>query len=461
MEEKNAPAAVPNAAGSAAAAKADRKTAAGASALVFLLYMGYRLYAMTKLLAGRFSFLDMLSYAWWTLCRGKAFHSLDYGMGFVPRALTGQLLTLVTGGAITERAAGIYLLLAYVLTYALFSVVVGILIEKAVRTENYIMAMFPFLFVLAPVPVWFRSFMFANYDTFMLLFALLAFLALAQSRHERLLWLVPVFSCLGILTNYAFALLFFPLIFALQYYAYIQSGLKKSRLAQLLATTGSSGALALYSVAAPYNSEWMHRLGLYRYSCAQAIAYLEGKLGHVLEEADRLYIANTVFGMDARGDSFVAIPPGRLTAFSPLAGWFHPKFYGNALLICAPIVVFTCIAWWVMAKGETGFLKKSPFYLFMLAPCFIFPAFMVFQDLDRLVWSVLLTQLLLMIYVFLKNGQSGVFNRMREITKKDKPAIAGIAVFFLAILLPLLIFKTGEWLNAHPGNWGDVLESIA
>ena len=442
-------------------AKASRKTIAGVSALVFALYMGFRLYATTKLLAGRFSFLDMLSYAWWTLCRGTAFHSLDYSMGFVPRALTGQVLTFFTGGAITERAAGIYLLLAYVLTYALFSVVIGILIEKAARAENYIMAMFPFLFILAPVPVWYRSFTFANYDTFMLLFALLAFLPMLWSKHEKPLWLVPVFSCLGILTNYAFALLFFPLLFALQYYAYIQSGLQKTRLAQLLVTAGSSGALALYSVAAPYNSEWMHKLGLYRYSCAQAIAYLEEKLGHVLEEADRLYIANTVFGMDARGGSFVAIPPGRLTAFSPLAGWFHPKFYGNALLICAPIVIFTCIVWRRMAKGETGFWKRSPYYLFMLAPFFLVPAFMVFQDIDRLVWSVLLAQLLLMVYVYLKNGQSGAFGRMGEITKKDKLAIAGIAVFLLAILLPLLFFKTGEWLNAHPGNWGDVLGSIA
>jgi len=434
---------------SAGVGAANLKAVAGYSAVVFALYIGFRMYALTKEMVGGATLYKIFMFFSWVFQGGAAYHSLDYSMGLLPRALTGQILSFFTGGALTGRAAAIYLLAAFAITYGLFSVIVGMLIEKAVRTENYPMAMFPFLFILAPLSVWARTFFDMNFDTFMLLFALLAFLLLLRSKNEKLLWLVPLLSCLGILANYAYALLFFPLLFALLYYEYIQSGLKKSGLARLIVTTGSSAALGLYMMVAPFYSELMHRIGLYKYDYDQAIALLEGRVGRALDPHELLYISHTIYGKIPCGDlyTYVPIKMGEFGAFSPIYGWFQPRYILCAALLCLPVCVFSLLVWRRMAKGEAGFLKRSPYYLFMLAPLIILPGFAVFSDIDRLVWSALLTQLLLVIYVFFKKGEDAAFERMKEITKRDKLALACIVLFGLAILLPLLVFKDDKLLN--------------
>jgi len=431
------------------------KTVAWYSGVVFILYIGYRMYSLTRLATtmtglatSRFAILEMIAFFTWIFNGGTAYHSLDYSMGFLPRALTGQILSFFTGEMLTDRAAAVFLLVAYIIAYALFSVIIGILIDKAARAENYLMAMFPFLFILAPLAVWFRSFFFMNYDTFMLLFALLAFIILLWSKNKKLLWLVPVLSCLGIMANYAYALLFFPLIFALQYYTYIKSGLMRLRLVQLIVTTVSSAALTAYMTLAPFYSELLYRLGLYRYNYEEAVAYLGDKLGRELTGHEILYMSYTVFGMGPTPeDTWVPIATGAFSALHPDVGWFHQRFYINATVIIIPMLFFAFRVWWRMAKGETGFINKSPYYLFMLAPFIIYPAFMVFADIDRLVWSALLAQLLLMIYVFIQNGQNKAFEWLKQITKKDKLAILIIILFALAIILPMLRFNDSQWLN--------------
>ena len=453
MEEKNA------AAGDAPEAKASRKAIAGYSAFVFVLYMGFRMYALTKHIVGRASLVNIFMFSSWVLHRGAAYHGLDYSMGFLPHALSGQILTFFAGETITDRAAALYLLLAFVLTYGLFSVIVGILLEKAVRTENYLMALFPFLFILAPLTVWARTFFFMNYDTFMLLIALPAFLILLWRKNEWLLWLIPVLSCLGIMTNHAFVLLFFPLLFALQYYEYIKSGLKKSRLLQMIVTTVSSALLAAYMVLAPAYSGLLQKYGLYKYSHAQAIAMLEAKIGRTLDVHEILYTSFSVFGMRPAAevydlDAYYSTYAGEFSPWNPqteeFISTFLPQYFFlhlYAFLILAPIVVFAFAVWRKMAKGETGFLSKSPYYLFMLAPFIIVPAFVVFVDMDRLVWSALLTQLLFVIYVYFKNERDVAFERLKQITKNDKTAILCAALFGLAIFLPVLLFKGADWLN--------------
>ena len=388
------------------------------SVLVFLLYFTYRIIVLYGAdfseFFGRFS-------------ETAPYHALDYSMGFLPRALSGQILSFFAEPPFTKAALTAYLVTVYVIAYGLFSVIIGTMIEKALRAKNYLMALFPLLLIFAPTSSWYRSFWIILFDAFLLLFALLALLAI---KNEKLMWLVPITLFLGTATNYAHMLFFFPLIFALMYYEYIKSGRRPVRLVHLIVTTISSAAMELYMVWAPFHSDQLSN-----YSYTDAILYIEEKAGRILEPYERWYISVSVFGKDAAG---VPISPGM--HYSWLHDWWlQPRFFLAALLICAPIVFFSLLVWRKLAKGETGFLKKSPYFLFMLAPLIVFFEFLFFADLDRLVWGALFTQVLLMAYIFITDGQNKAFTPPAA-GKKRWMIYAG---FFLAIIVPAIVFM--DW----------------
>jgi len=362
-------------------------------------------------------------------------HSMDYSLGFLPRVLSGQLLSFFAGGSMTGRAAGAYFLTLHFVTYGLLSLILGRLIEKVLSAKNYLMALFPLLIIFTPQTVWLRFFSDEYLDTLMFLFALVAFFLI---RNEKLMWLVPVCTCLGIMASESFLLLFFPLVFALLYYEFIKGGRKRARLFNLIATTASSFALWVYFQWAVSHSELVSK-----YSYAEAIAYLERKTGRVF--ADELfsnYVSGGVFGKILDGRNF---PLARINAWSQF-NYFYPKYYVYALLICAPILIFTLAIWRRHIKGEEGFWKKSPYMLFMLAPAILFPAFLVFMDMDRLVSSVLFTQVLLIAYVFFADGQNGAFTRLKEIgTGKTRWLL--YAAVILGVIVPLMVFRDAFLLN--------------
>jgi len=363
--------------------------------------------------------------------QAQLIHTLDYSLGFLPRVLSGQLLTFFAGGSTTGPAAGAYFLTLYAVTYGLFSLILGMLVEKALSTKNYLMALFPLLIIFTTRAVWNRFFSDRQLDTLMFFFALIAFFLI---KNEKPMWLVPVCVCLGIMASESFMLLFFPLVFALLYYEFIKSGRKPARLYHLIATTVSSFALEAYMLWVPFHSELVSR-----YSFAEAIAYLERKIGHAFDD---VYVSGGVFGK---------IPGGQYFPFLSFHTWarayyFKPIYYVLALLICAPILTFTLAIWRRHIKGEKGFWQKSPYILFMLAPAILFPAFLVFMDMDRLVSSVLLTQVLLIAYVFFADGQNGAFLRLKEIgTGKYRWLL--YASILLGVIVPLLVFHGTPWLN--------------
>ena len=372
-------------------------------------------------------------------------HTLDYSMGFLPRALSGQLLTFFADGAMTGQAAGAYFLTLHIITYGLFSLILGMLIEKALSAKNYLMALFPLLIIFTPQAVWIRFFAVEQLDTLMFLFALAAFFLI---KNEKLMWFVPVCVCLGVMTSESFMLLFFPLIFALLYYEFIKGGRKRKRLYHLIATTASPFALWLYMLWAVMHSELVSK-----YSAAEAIAYLERKAAYTFSFYEKFYLVGAIFGKTLDGRS---VTPSDFNAFS--AGYFKPIYYVVALLICTPVLIFTLTIWRKQMKGEKGFWKKSPYILFMLAPVIIFPAFLLFSDMDRLVSSVLFTQVLLMAYVFFVNGQDEVFLRLKEIgTGKYRWLL--YAAVLLGVIVPLSIFQGPHWLDP-PFNGEAVKDTI-
>jgi hypothetical protein len=362
-------------------------------------------------------------------------HIVDYSIGFLPRVLSGQLLTFFTGGSTTGQAAGAYFFTLFAITYGLFSLVLGMLIEKALSAKNYLMAMFPLLILFTPHAVWYRFFHPLNIDTLMFLFALAAFFLI---KSEKLTWCVPVCVCLGIMASQSFMLLFFPLVFAIQYYEFIKSGMKRTRLSNLITTPVSSFALTLYMQWAVSHSELVSK-----YSYTEAIAYLERKAGHALvDDVSSWYFSSGVFGKLLDGRKFTLVS---INAWSPF-DYFKPIYYVFALLICAPILIFTLTIWRKHMKGEKGFWKKSPYILFMLAPLIIFPAFLIFVDIDRLVSSALLTQVLLIAYVFFANGQGEAFIRLKEIgTGKYRWLL--YAAVLLGVIVPLMVFRSSVWLD--------------
>ena len=362
-------------------------------------------------------------------------HTLDYSLGFLPRVLSGQLLTFFAGGAMAGPAAGAYFLTLYAVTYGLLSLILGMLIEKALSTKNYLMAMFPLLIIFTTRSVWFRFFLDKHLDTPMFLFALAAFFLV---KNEKRMWFVPVCVCLGIMVSESFMLLFFPLVFALLYYEFIKGGRKRTRLYHLTATTASSFALEVYMLWAPFHSELVSK-----YSYAQSIAYLEEKIGRVFtDDPIAAYVSGGVFGKILDGQRFPLLSINAWSQFD----YFKPIFYVFALLICAPILIFTLTIWRGHMKGEQGFWKKSPYMLFMLAPMIIFPAFFVFMDMDRLVSAVLLTQVLLLAYVFFADGRNEAFNRLKELSTGKYRWLLYAAVI-LGVIVPLMVFRGTLVLN--------------
>jgi len=399
------------------------------SAIVFLLYIYYRIYVL----------LDGSVRGWTSAFLSPAFqvpahHILDYSMGFLPRALSGSLLTFFTGGTMAGWVPGAYFLTRHIITYGLLSLNLGMLIEKAINAKSYLMAMFPLLIIFTPQAVWSRFFSHETLDTLMLLFTLIAFFLI---RNEKLMWFAPFCTCLGIMTNYSYALLFFPLVFAMQYYEFIRGGMKRTRLYNLIATTISSFAMGVYMLWVPFHSELVSK-----YSAPEAIAYLERKAGYKFTQLDIWYITSTIFGRHVDGQKLTFLDA---TSLGRYGGYFNPIFYVTALLICMPILIFTLTIWRRHVKGEKGFWKKSPYLLFMLAPAIIFPVFyFVFGDIDRLVSAVLLTQVLLMAYVFFADGQNEAFIRLKEI-KTWKRQLLYVAVL-LGVLVPLMVFRSTMWL---------------
>jgi hypothetical protein len=127
--------------------------------------------------------------------------------------------------------------------------------------------------------------------------------------------------------------------------------------------------------------------------------------------------------------------------------WFDPIFYVTALLICAPILLFTLTIWRKHMKGVKGFWMKSPYMLFTLAPAIIFPMFLVFGDIDRLVSAVLFTQVLLLAYAFFADGQNEAFIRLKEISTGKYRWLLYVAVL-LGVIVPLMVFRSTIWLIA-------------
>jgi len=367
----------------------------------------------------------------------------DYSLGFIPRALSGQLLSFFAAvfsgwrhsSPMPGQAAGAYLLTLHFVTYGIFSVIIGALIEKALSAKNYLLALFPLLIIFTPQAVWFFFFSFNYHDTLLLLFALISIFLV---RNEKLMWLAPVCCCLGIMANYSFSLLFFPFVFALLYYEYIKSGMKRSRLANLIVTTASSLAMTIYMLWVPRHIELVCK-----YSYTKMIEYLEWKAGQSFQCADGWYVSTTVFGklLDGEsGDVFALLNP-----WSGNVNWFLPKYYVFALLLCAPILLFTLPIWWKHMKGEEGFWKKSPYILFMIAPLLLVPVFRIFMDISRLVYSILLAQVLLVAYIFITDGKNEAFTRLKALGQGKKRWIAFV-IFALCIVVPLIVFRGSHWL---------------
>jgi len=398
------------------------------SAAVFWLYFQFRVY-IGEFISHYFSPSFQASFK----------HTPDYSLGFLPRVLSGQLLTFFAGGAATGPAAGAYFFTLHIITYGLLAFILGRLIQKAISAKNYLLAMFPLLIIFTHRSVWIRFFSDVELDTLVFLFALAAFFLV---KNEKLMWFVPVCVCLGIMTSESFMLLFFPLILALQYYELIKSGIKRTRLYNLIATAASSFAMWLYMLWAVVNSEIVSK-----YSFTEAIAYLESKIGYAFSIGEKLYLVGVIYGKTLDEQDVV---PSDFNAFS-VANYFNPLFYVIALLFCAPILIFTLTIWRRHMKSEEGFWQKSPYMLFMLGPAIIFPAFFVFSDMDRLVSAVLFSQVLWLAYVFFTDGQNAAFTRLKEMgTGKYRWLL--FAAVLLGVLVPLLIFRGPAWL--HP--WIDI-----
>jgi NADH:ubiquinone oxidoreductase subunit 6 (subunit J) len=246
---------------------------------------------------------------------------------------------------------------------------------------------------------------------------------------------VPVFVLLGFAANYAFLLLFFPLIFAILYFDYSKNGREGWRFAHLGVTTVTAFAMYVYMTWAVYHTERVSK-----YNHLEAIAYMEEKLGHVLSSFTRWYISYAVFGIDFDSGRKLTTLDNTPWGSDFYANYFSPIALLTAILLCVSTLAFAFLLWKRAARKEQGFFNKSPYYLFMVAPLLLPLAYLIFWDIDRLAWSTLLTQTLFIAHTYSEKEKDTAFAPFERIKGRKRLLIC--VALLLCIAVPMFVFDT-------------------
>ena len=405
---------------------------AGWASLVFVVLHAYRIISF---FGWRGGFSIFLSRFW----VGTELHALDYSLGFLPRAFSGSLLRLFVPAAyITESTIVVYLMIIHVLTYALLAVIMGMLIERALSTKNYMMCLVVALCIFMPQQIWYWSFSVMIWDTFLLLFALCAMLCV---RHEKLKWFVPLLIFMGIATNFVFILLLFPLVFALMYYEVVRSGFKRSRLVHIISTTVGTFFFWGFITWAIFNDHILSRVNV-----TQGIEFVQQRVGRPLPPVWLWYISVNSFGACSCGE---VLSLGYAFEFAHRPFTDFLQLYLLIFLVSLPICTFALFIWRKFARHAKGFWQKSPYLLFMIAPLAMFVITLLITDRDRGVWGALFTQILLLAYLFIHDWQSEVFAQIKAFFPKKHRWVWITAAVLIGISLTAILFSGEGGIAPH------------
>ncbi len=139
---------------------------------------------------------------------------IDYRVGFVSRALIGEIISWFTD-TVTPTMVSIISTVAVAISLFLQAVFSSMVLRKALREKQMIMILFVAFLTLSPVAVVWNIKCLGLLDVYTLI---AYYFYLFGTKTKAVAWITPFLIFLGLTIHYYFALTFLPGIIAMQFY---------------------------------------------------------------------------------------------------------------------------------------------------------------------------------------------------------------------------------------------------
>ncbi len=348
------------------------------------------------------------------------FYLIDYKVGFVSRALVGQIVSFFTNSV----SVNLMLAIARTVTALSLAVRAGLAagtFRRAFLKGSPLICVLCCYFVISPLTVMGYQIYLGFMDPYNMI---LTVLYLFVSGKKAAYILTPLICFTGIVLHYQFILIFLPLILSVElYYMCMDKKGRGLKIASLCVTVLGSAALTAYLMFFSKNGVTMNAEELYAYMCGKFSDYRRWGL---FEE----YFTYYIYG-DFQGENFsnplafvrflVEYNLERVSTYSLLG-------YAAGIL---PLVFFTEYFWLRMfrhARGE----KKLPYLVFALQPLILIATLATSTDNGRLFGASIFSNFALL-YVTCRNEDDLLYPTAK---KAEKPvwlilALAAMAAGYL------------------------------
>ena len=345
------------------------------------------------------------------------FYLIDYSVGFVSRALVGQIVAFFTD------SVSVNMLLVLTRTVTILSLAVraglaAVTFKRAFLNRSPLICLLCVYFAVSPITVMCYQIYLGFLDPYNMM---LTVLYLFVSNKKAAYILTPLICFTGIVLHYQFILSFLPLILSVElYYICMEKQGRGLRIASLTATVLGSAALTVYLMFySKYNTR-MDADALYTYMCNK---FTDFSTWGLFEEYFTYYIYGDFEGMNYSNPlDFVKF----LVTYS-LERTSTYSLVGYAVGI-APVVCFTEYLWGRMAIRAKG-AQKLPYLVFMLQPLLLAGSVIAITDNGRSFGASIFSMFSLL-YITCRREDPLIYETAK---KAEKPAFLLLCAAAMAI----------------------------
>ena len=355
------------------------------------------------------------------------YHLFDYSVGFISRALVGEIITWFTDTVSLELVLRISRATVFTL-FVLQSAVAALVFKKAFLKKNYVICAAAVAFVSSPITVLSFVYNLGLLDQYNLVLTVL-FLYISDTKAA--LVLTPVICVLGLLVHHEFAYALMPAVFLiLLYYICTEKRLRRARIACLAFSACVAGALTAYFVFFEKNHLTMTE--------PELNAYLAGKF----KEYDTFgiytdYYTFYFFGKDGGGTY-----GGLFDKIKRLIDLTLSNTNKTAMIrIIAVLSPFYALLayFWICALRRAKKIQKLPYLGFLLLPLTLAATWLISDDLLRFADESFVENFMLLAAV-VKKDDPYVNGAVRSLQKHiDRPWKRAAATTFTAAWLVVAV----------------------
>lgn len=364
------------------------------------------------------------------------YHLFDYSIGFVSRALVGEIITWFTDTVSLKLVLTVSRTTVFTL-FILQSAVAALVFKKAFLKKNYLICAAAVAFVCSPVTVLSFVYNLGLLDQYNLVLSVL-FLYISDTKAA--LVLTPVICVLGLLVHHEFAYALMPAVFLiLLYYICTEKRLRRARIACLAFTACVAGALTVYFVFFEKNHLTMTE--------PELNAYLAGKF----KEYDTFgiytdYYTFYFFGKDS-GETYANLFDKIQHLFGLTATNTNRTAMARIIAVLFPFYALLA-HFWIFALRRAKKLEKLPYLGFLLLPLTLAATWLISDDLLRFADESFLENFLLLAAVVKKddpyvNGAVQALQKHIDRPWKRAAAVTLTAAYLVVAVLLYTVFLHG------------------